>query len=153
MAIARLLPHVYLSEFDEDGHLEFKMRLKGTELDEQAFNIGGEHMQSLTEEQWGRVYRSFNNICEYPCALEADWRFFTADNKVFDCAASCLPLYGKTKQKKFAIGVMILKQNHSEEILGLCDGRERAEVLHGMYADIGFGKPNLETEVNGRPAL
>lgn len=148
--IRNLIPFLYMVERTEDAKMKVRHRSSGIEEATQFRFLAGEHLQNYTEEEWEQLERYFKTIFAGPYGTEGDWRYFTSDQEVYDAATYSLPLYGRDETQKLSVGVMVLRQNFDQDLIAQCTDKDRSELLHAIYLDIGFGQPSGAITVTGR---
>lgn len=137
--VRSLIPNLYMLEWIDGGQIKVRHRGTGIEQATGSRFLAGAHLKNNSAAEWAQMERYFDTIFSVPCSAEGDWRYYTKEGEVYDAVTYSMPLYGQDDSQRIALGIMVLRRNFDQDLVDKCDGVDRADILHAVYKDMGFG--------------
>ncbi len=139
--LKNILRYIYMTEQLPDGSIY--IRHKGTGLDnpDRPPFVSTDHLKEFGGELPGTFEAYFDALFSGPCAEVSRWISSAGSDTVIDFICFSLPLYGKTKAHRIALGVVIPSTSADLSLLTLGHGTKKRRRICSKFIDIGFGKP------------
>ncbi len=136
MRLVSSLDHIYMLEQEND--LTISVRHRGTAIEnstDKYFQIG-DHLNAYTPAEYKQFSRYFDALFEGPNICMSEWRYFTPDYEVFDAVSYSLPMWCRQRQKRIALGILVVRKNFHPDVKDECKGTLSSSVLNIKYESV-----------------
>jgi len=142
MAVPKLLPNLYLIEYECEKALALKLRLTGTALDNaiQDLNTDQNLLDFYADEERDFFRSVHQHMREQPCGMVVRRHSALSSGTACVVTSKCMPLADRHENIKYALGIM------GADLLFSTEARERAVIAGAtitdfFYLDLGYGVP------------